>query len=82
MRVRTNDLTPREEEVLLLLVKGLSNPQIADAMAVSIHTVKLYVGHIMMKTGIRSRAGLVAYAYDTGYVTTAPAPGDGVEDGE
>jgi len=49
------DLTPRELEVHGLLVAGLTNRQIAEALFVSEKTVKVHVRHIYDKLGIRSR---------------------------
>ena len=55
-------LTDREQEVLLELVKGLSNKEIAERLNISVHTVISHRRNISQKTGIRSQAGLVIYA--------------------
>ena len=55
-------LTERETDVLRWLAKGLSNKEIADKLNVSIHTVNTHRKNIMVKTDIRSLAGLTVYA--------------------
>ena len=49
-------LTPREEEVALLLAHGLSNRKIARELVLSRHTVDKHVKNILKKLGLRSRA--------------------------
>jgi DNA-binding NarL/FixJ family response regulator len=55
-------LTVREVEVLALIAQGLSNPQIADALFVSAHTVKTHINRIFAKTGSRNRNEAIDYA--------------------
>jgi DNA-binding NarL/FixJ family response regulator len=58
-------LTRRETEALHLVGAGLSNKEIAWQLGLSVGTVKLYVHHVLQKTGARSRSELVvrmAYA--------------------
>lgn len=62
------DLTPRENEVLVHLSSGLSNAEIATAMAVSEVTVKAHVGRILSKLGVRDRTQAVIAAYESGLV--------------
>jgi predicted ATPase/class 3 adenylate cyclase/DNA-binding CsgD family transcriptional regulator len=55
-------LTPTEIEVVKLAAQGLSNPQIAEKLFISRHTVKVHVSHVFAKLGIASRAELASEA--------------------
>jgi DNA-binding CsgD family transcriptional regulator len=55
-------LSDREIDVLIQLVKGLSNKEIADALHISTHTVISHRKNITQKTGIKSQSGLTIYA--------------------
>ena len=57
-----HDLTPREREVLALMVEGLTNPQIADRLIVSRSTARAHVSNILSKLGVTNRAEAVALA--------------------
>lgn len=61
-------LTLREQEVLTLMAKGLSNQEIADQLAFSVHTTKTHVGNIMAKVGANDRAQLVIVGYESGLI--------------
>ncbi len=56
------DLTPRETDVLALMVEGLTNPQIAARLVVSRATVRTHVSSILMKLGAATRSEAVALA--------------------
>jgi DNA-binding NarL/FixJ family response regulator len=61
-------LTAREVEVLTLIGGGLSNDQIAEALVISVKTVKTHITHLLAKLGRRDRAQLVIAAFDAGLV--------------
>ena len=60
--MRLDNLTPREREVMNLVVTGLMNKQIAGQLGVSEGTVKFHRGRVMEKLGARSVADLVKMA--------------------
>ncbi|MCI1858446.1 MAG: response regulator transcription factor [Sporolactobacillus sp.] len=57
------DLTKREMEVLLLMAKGKSNQEIADALFIALKTVKVHVSNILSKLGVQDRTQAVIYAF-------------------
>lgn len=61
-------LSPREDDVLDLLVAGLSNQQIAQKLSISIHGAKRHVSSILNKLNSPSRAHLVSRALQSGIV--------------
>ena len=62
------DLSEREQEVLALLVQGLSNAQIAGHLAISGSTAKYHLRHIFAKLGVSSRSEAIAMAYQRSLV--------------
>ncbi len=62
-------LTEREREVVALVGAGLSNDEIAARLFVSPATAKTHVSRSMIKLGVRDRAQLVVFAYETGLVS-------------
>lgn len=70
MRARMNQkaelhdmLTEREKEILLLIAKGYSNQEIADASHITIKTVKTHVSNILSKLEVQDRTQAVIYAF-------------------
>lgn len=57
-----HDLSPREREVLALMVQGLNNPDIAARLVVGRSTIKFHVSSILGKLGVQSRTEAVALA--------------------
>lgn len=56
------ELSDREKDVLVLIAKGMMSKEIADSLNISVHTVISHRKNITRKTGIKSIAGLVAFA--------------------
>ena len=61
-KAETEELSEREKDVLVQLVKGLSNKEIADVLCISTHTVISHRKNITRKLQIHSTAGLTIYA--------------------
>jgi DNA-binding NarL/FixJ family response regulator len=65
---RNAGLTPRELEILQLIVNGKSNKEIADDLKLSVNTVAVHRANIMETLGIHKTAELVVYAIRNGLV--------------
>nr|WP_276508587.1 helix-turn-helix transcriptional regulator [Modestobacter muralis] len=57
-------MTPRQREVLALLAEGVSTPEIARRMAVSVNTVRTHVNVLLHRLGVHSRLRAVALYAD------------------
>lgn len=58
-RAKVNDLTLREREVLILLIQGMSNKQVARELGISPRTVEIHRGNMMIKLAAQSAADAV-----------------------
>jgi DNA-binding NarL/FixJ family response regulator len=63
-----DELTSREDEVLRLVARGLTNAEIAEILQLSPYTAKTHVSRILNKLGARDRVQLVVLAYQAGIV--------------
>lgn len=60
-----SSVTAREEQVLLAVARGLTNTEIADALHISLSTVKTHLASLMAKLGARNRVEIAMWAYET-----------------
>jgi len=61
-------LTPRETDVLKLIVQGYTNRQIGEALSISVRTVEGHRANLLEKLGLHTRVELVRYARDHGLI--------------
>jgi two-component system, NarL family, nitrate/nitrite response regulator NarL len=61
-------LTPREQEILHLLCRGLRNKEIAQSVSISESTVKVHLRHIYEKLHVKGRLALLRYSEDKGLI--------------
>ena len=61
------NLTSRENDVLLLMVKGLPNGEISTQLSISLSTTKSHVSNILTKLGLKSRSEAIALALERNF---------------
>lgn len=67
--VRANPLSPREQQVVELLLENLANKEIAVRLGLSERTVKFHVSNVLAKHGVRRRADLILLNFHAAAVT-------------
>ncbi len=65
---KAHELSDREKEVMVLIVKGYINKEIADMLHIALSTVITHRKNIMEKLGLKSVSALTIYAVTNGYV--------------
>jgi DNA-binding NarL/FixJ family response regulator len=73
-RVPGSELTPREQEVLELLARGLSNREISESLRISEKTAKIHVSHILDKLAVTGRTQATILAIQRGLVHLEERP--------
>jgi two-component system response regulator NreC len=72
-KITFHSLTKREQEILTLTEKGLSNQDIAKRLGVSASTIETHRAYLILKLGLRSRAELLAYVRQQQQTRSLPA---------
>lgn len=67
------DLTPREEEILQVMARGLSNDEIAEELHLAESTIRKHATHIYRKLGVDSAREAIAWAWQNGIMSSAEA---------
>ena len=70
VRRASDDLTPREREVLIMVAQGHTNKEIASVLEIAVKTVETHKANVMEKLEIRSRAELVRFALEQGWLSS------------
>jgi DNA-binding CsgD family transcriptional regulator len=52
-------MTPREQQILALLLQGLGTQEMAETLGLAANTIKAFIRLVMVKMGVRSRAAIV-----------------------
>jgi DNA-binding NarL/FixJ family response regulator len=65
---RPERLTEREREVVTAIARGSNNAEIGEELFIGAATVKSHVSSILTKLGLRDRAQIVVFAYESGVV--------------
>ncbi|MBI4216598.1 MAG: response regulator transcription factor [Chloroflexi bacterium] len=63
---QTKELSPRDLQVLEMVSQGLTNPQMAQFLRVSVNTVRRHRARLMRKVGVRQVGGLIRFALNQG----------------
>lgn len=63
-----NVITRREVEILRLIADEHTNPEIAEKLCISLHTVENHRNHILQKLGVKNTAGLIRKAIEQGLI--------------
>ncbi len=66
------ELSPREQQLAVLVARGATNREIADELSISEHTVKIHLGHILTKLDLRNRQQLAAWVARLNLVEDIP----------